>query len=66
MLDDTSEQTQEKHAKQLNRQPWEPSGVSVSHQPKKDHTKKTQTIDKGGITNLDVEDMLHNKGIMDK
>lgn len=54
---DTSDQTQEKHAKQLNRQPWEPAGV-VHHQVKKDHYKKTQTSDKGGITNLEVEDIL--------
>lgn len=53
----------ERHAEQLNRQPWEPAGI-VSHSAKRDHYKKTQTGDKGGVTNLDVDDIFHNEGIM--
>lgn len=54
------------HASQLKRQPWEPAGVvSVVKDdqiPKYgDHSGKNA---KGGMLNLEVNEAVHNKGIM--
>ncbi|AET66996.1 hypothetical protein Desor_1334 [Desulfosporosinus orientis DSM 765] len=54
------------HASQLNRQPWEPAGVvSVV---KDDQTPKYGDNGgenaKGGMLTLEVNEVFHNKGIM--
>lgn len=56
-----------KHAAQLNRQPWEPAGVvSVLYD---DQTPKYGTNGrknaKGGHLTLEVEEVIHNRGIME-
>lgn len=55
------------HASQLNRQPWEPAGVvSVV---KDDNIPKYGTDGrknaKGGQLTLEVDEIVHNKGIME-
>jgi len=57
----------EEHASQLNRQPWEPAGVvSVINDNKTpDYGTKAPKNAKGGILNLEVEEIFHNKGIME-
>lgn len=54
------------HASQLKRQPWEPAGVvSVVKDdatPKYGNNRKKA---KGGILNLEVEEVFHNQGIME-
>ena len=55
------------HASQLNRQPWEPAGVvSVVE----DDTTPNYGLDarknaKEGILTLQVDEIFHNKGIME-
>jgi len=55
------------HASQLNRQPWEPAGVvSVVE----DDTTPKYGLDarknaKEGILTLQVDEIFHNKGIME-
>ena len=55
------------HASQLHRQPWEPAGVvSVVHDdatPK--YNNKGRENAKGGILDLEVDEIFHNKGIME-
>lgn len=62
-----SNENDKEHASQLNRQPWEPAGVvSVLNDdttPK--YGNKAPKNAKGGIINLEVEGVFHNKGIMD-
>ena len=57
----------EEHAVQLHRQPWEPAGVvSVTNDDKTaDYAKDDHKKSKGGILTLEVEDVFHNKGIME-
>lgn len=55
------------HASQLNRQPWEPAGVvSVVNDdqiPKYGNNGRKNA--KGGMLTLEVDEVLHNKGIME-
>jgi len=57
----------EEHAAQLHRQPWEPAGVlSVSEDDKTlDYGKDIHKNAKGGILTLEVQEVFHNKGIME-
>ncbi len=57
----------EEHASQLNRQPWEPAGVvSVSNDNKTpNYGKDDRKNAKGGMLSLEVEEVFHNKGIME-
>lgn len=58
----------EEHASQLKRQPWEPAGVvSVINDDDKtlDYGKNGHKNAKGGILTLEMEEVFHNKGIMD-
>jgi len=57
----------EEHAAQLKRQPWEPAGVvSVINDDKtQDYGTKGNNNAKGGILALEVEEVFHNKGIME-
>ena len=55
----------EEHAAQLHRQPWEPAGVvSVNNDETPDYGKVRKNS-KGGILTLEVEEVFHNKGIME-
>ena len=58
----------EEHATQLNRQPWEPAGVvSVTNDDKTpNYGKNDRKIAKGGMLSLEVEEVFHNKGIMER
>lgn len=55
------------HASQLNRQPWEPAGVvSVIKDDKTpNYGKNGRKNPKGGILTLEVDEVFHNKGIME-
>lgn len=55
------------HASQLNRQPWEPAGVvSVIKDDKTPNYDETgRRNPKGGILTLEVDEVFHNKGIME-
>ena len=55
------------HASQLNRQPWEPAGVVsvVNDDTTPDYGKNGNKNSKGGILTLEVEEVFHNKGIME-
>ncbi len=55
------------HASQLNRQPWEPAGVVnvVNDDITPDYGKNGHKNAKGGILTLEVEEVFHNKGIME-
>ena len=57
----------EEHASQLNRQPWEPAGVvSVINDDKTPkYGKDDRKNAKGGMLTLEVEEVFHNKGIME-
>lgn len=54
------------HASQLNRQPWEPAGVVsvINDDEKLKYGNNKHEASKGGILTLEVEDVFHNKGIM--
>jgi len=54
------------HASQLNRQPWEPAGVvSVVNDDKTlKYGNNGGKNSKGGILSLEVNEVLHNEGIM--
>ncbi|KJR44593.1 hypothetical protein UF75_5022 [Desulfosporosinus sp. I2] len=62
-----SHENDKEHASQLNRQTWEPAGVvSVLNDDStlkfgKDGRKNA----KGGILTLEVDQIVHNKGIME-
>lgn len=62
-----SNENNKEHASQLNRQPWEPAGVvSVvkdDSTPKygKDGRKNAQ----GGMLTLEIDEIFHNKQIME-
>jgi len=53
--------------KELNRQIWEPAGVvSVSNDSKgMNYGANSKETKKGGQLTLEVEEVLHNKGIME-
>ncbi|KUO69798.1 MAG: hypothetical protein APF81_00970 [Desulfosporosinus sp. BRH_c37] len=55
------------HASQLNRQPWEPAGVvsvfNDDSKPKYGHNGRKNA--KGGKLILEVDEVFHNKGIME-
>ena len=54
------------HASQLNRQPWEPAGVvSVVNDDTTPNYGNSRKNAKGGIINLEVDEVFYNKGIMD-
>ena len=56
----------DEHASQLNRQPWEPAGVvSVSDDNTPNYGKDDRKNAKGGMLSLEVEEVFHNKGIME-
>lgn len=54
-------------ASELTRQLWEPAGVvSVDHDDTtQKYGNKGQKNAKGGILSLEVEEVFHNKGIME-
>ncbi|OLN31581.1 hypothetical protein [Desulfosporosinus metallidurans] len=56
------------HASQLNRQPWEPAGVvSVINDDKTpNYGKDGRKNAKGGMLTLEVEEVFHNKGIIEE
>lgn len=56
-------ETPNKDARQLNRQSWEPAGV-VSVIKAKAAPKGTTATDKGGALKLEVENTLHDEGLM--
>ena len=62
-----SNENDQEHASQLKRQNWEPAGVvSVVNDdttPKYAHNVRKDA--KGGILSLEVEEIFHNKGIME-
>jgi len=61
-----SNENDKEHASQLNRQPWEPAGVvSVVKDDATPNYGKGRKHAKGGIINLEVEGVFHNKGIME-
>ncbi|MDP4126029.1 MAG: hypothetical protein Q8912_03700 [Bacillota bacterium] len=55
------------HASQLNRQPWEPAGVVsvVNDDQTPKYGKNSPKNAKGGMLTLEVEEVFHNKGIME-
>jgi len=54
------------HASQLKRQPWEPAGVvSVVNDDATPKYGKSNKKGKGGILNLEIEEVFQNKGIME-
>ncbi|MDR3543644.1 MAG: hypothetical protein P4L69_22210 [Desulfosporosinus sp.] len=55
------------HAQQLNRQPWEPAGVVsvVNDESTPKYGNKGRKNAKGGILTLEVDEVFHNKGIME-
>ncbi|EGW38249.1 hypothetical protein [Desulfosporosinus sp. OT] len=55
------------HASQLNRQPWEPAGVVsvVNDDTTPKYGKERLKNAKGGMLTLEVEEVFHNKGIME-
>lgn len=61
-----NENTKE-HAFQLNRQPWEPAGVVsvVNDESTQNYSKNDHAATKGGILSLEVNEVFHNKGIME-
>ena len=54
------------HAAQLNRQPWEPAGVVsvVNDEPTAKYGRNGRKNAKGGMLTLEVDEVFHNKGIM--
>jgi len=61
-----SNENDKEHASQLNRQPWEPAGVvSVVNDDNTPKYGKDHKGVKGGILSLEVDEVLHNKGIME-
>ncbi|HEY8911334.1 MAG TPA: hypothetical protein VIM51_13805 [Desulfosporosinus sp.] len=57
----------EEHAAQLKRQPWEPAGVVsvVNDDEVLNYGKNDPNSEKGGLLSLEVEEIFHNKGIME-
>lgn len=55
------------HASQLNRQPWEPAGVVsvVNDDTTPNYEKNGRKNAKGGMLTLEVDEVFHNKGIME-
>lgn len=55
------------HASQLNRQVWEPAGVVsvINDDQTPKYGKKIGNEIKGGMLKLQVEEVFHNKGIME-
>ena len=55
------------HASQLNRQPWEPAGVVsvVNDDPIPKYGNNGRKNAKGGMLTLEVDQVFHNKGIME-
>lgn len=55
------------HASQLNRQPWEPAGVVsvVNDDTTPNYGKSRRKNAKGGMLTLEVDEVFHNKGIME-
>lgn len=55
------------HASQLNRQPWEPAGVVsvVNDDTTQKYGKDGRKNAKGGMITLEVDEVLHNKGVME-
>jgi hypothetical protein len=55
------------HASQLNRQPWEPTGVVsvVNDDSIPKYGKNGRKNAKGGILALEIDEVFHNKGIME-
>ena len=53
--------------KELNRQIWEPAGVvSVTNDPNgMDYGLKPKETKKGGQLTLEVNEVFHNKGVME-
>lgn len=62
-----SNENDKEHASQLNRQPWEPAGVvsvlNDDNTPK--YGKDGRKNAKGGMLTLEVDEIFHNKGIME-
>ncbi|AFM02431.1 hypothetical protein Desde_4170 [Desulfitobacterium dehalogenans ATCC 51507] len=56
-------------AKEMKRQLWEPAGVISQTQESgsntMDYGEKPKESTKGGQLNLEVEDVFHNRGIME-
>lgn len=61
-----SNENDKEHASQLNRQPWEPAGVvSVLDDDKTPkYGNNGGKNAKGGMLTLEVNEVLHNEGIM--
>jgi len=57
----------QEHASQLNRQPWEPAGVVsvVNDDTTPQYGSVVRKDAKGGILSLEVDEVFHNKGIME-
>lgn len=55
------------HASQLNRQPWESAGVVsvVNDDTTPEYGSSGRKDAKGGILSLEVDEIFHNKGIME-
>ena len=62
----TNENNKE-HASQLNRQPWEPAGVVsvVDDDKTPKYSDNGGKNAKGGMLTLEVNEVFHNKGIME-
>ncbi len=55
------------HASQLNRQPWEPEGVVsvIKDDTTPNYGTNGRKNAKGGMLTLEVDEIFHNKGIME-
>lgn len=62
-----SNENDKEHASQLNRQPWEPAGVVsvVKDDTTPNYGNNGRKNAKGGILTLEVDEVFHNKGIME-
>ncbi|TGE34466.1 hypothetical protein [Desulfosporosinus sp. Sb-LF] len=62
-----SNENDKEHASQLNRQPWEPAGVVsvVQDDTTPNYGKNGRKNAKGGMLTLEIDEIFHNKGIME-
>jgi hypothetical protein len=62
----SSNENSKEHASQLNRQTWEPAGVVsvIDDNTVPKYETKSRKDAKGGKLTLEVEEVFHNKGIM--
>ena len=62
-----SHKNEKEPASQLERQAWEPAGVVsvVKDDTTPEYTNNGGKMAKGGILSLEVDEVFHNKGIME-